>query len=195
MKRIFPSIIMTITLLFTLTSCSSTSASDTVEPDYQKVKEITLDVLHTNEGKKIILDQMKDPSFKQEMIMKTQELEKIFTKSLTDQKTAKQWQKLLTNPETVKQYSKLTEDKQKQFLKALMKDPEYQKSMMDILKDPEYSKNILQLLKSQENRKETMKIMQELIKTPSFKKALKEGMPKEEGKASGEKKDKSKSQQ
>lgn len=37
--------------VLTVVSCSS-NQSQPSEPDYQKIKEITLDVLHTGEGKK-----------------------------------------------------------------------------------------------------------------------------------------------
>lgn len=148
-------------------SCSSQNTSSS-QPDYEKTKEMTLDVLHTNEGRKALLEIMASDEFKKEMIINHQELEKIFTQSLADQKQQKNWEKVLTQPKVMEEFSKLTEDQQKKLLKALMKDPEYQKSMMDILKDPAFSQTLLQVLKSQEYRKETLKLMQELMKTPRF---------------------------
>ena len=164
-----------ITLLISLFACVSmiscsnnSSASNSTQPDYQKTKEMMLDVLHTDEGRKALREIIASDEFKQEMIVNHQELEKLFNQSLTDKKQQKNWEQLLTQPKIMEELSKSTEEQQKKLLKALMKDPEYQKSMMDILKDPAFSQTLLQVLKSQQYRQETMKIVQELMKTPKL---------------------------
>ncbi|WP_124726440.1 spore germination lipoprotein GerD [Staphylospora marina] len=158
--------------LFTLVSCGSGQQSQQQEPDYQKIKEITLDVLHTQEGKKVLQDLMSDPSFKQQIALNSQEMEKALAKSFTDEKTKKEWDKILQKPEVAAGLAKASEEKLKQLMKAMMKDPEYQKMMMDLLKDPQFTQHMLQLMKSQQFRQETMKIMEELMKVPSIQQKL-----------------------
>jgi spore germination protein D len=142
-------------------------------PDYQQVKEIVLDVIHTSEGKKVIQDLMKDPEFKAEVMLQSQEMEKVIGKTFTDDKTKKEWEKILAKPDVANNLAKASEKQQQQLMKTLMKDPEYQKAMLDLLKDPEFGKHILQLMKSQENRQATMKLIEETLKTPSFQDRLK----------------------
>jgi spore germination protein D len=157
--------------MLVLVSCGS-NQSQPQEPDYQKIKEITLDVMHTAEGKKVLQDLMSDPSFKQQIAMNSQEMEKALAKSFTDEKTKKEWDKILQKPEVAANLAKASEDKLKQLMKTLMKDPEYQKMMLDLMKDPQYTQHLLQLMKSQQYRQETMKIMEELMKVPSIQEKL-----------------------
>jgi spore germination protein D len=168
-------------LIIALMSCSS-NPSQTQEPDYQKIKEISLDILHTADGKKALKDLLSDPELKEKIALNEQELEKIVTKSLTDEKTKKEWSKILGQPEVADQMTKAAEQQMKQLMKIMMKDPEYQKMMLDLLKDPQYSQHLLQLLKSQQYRQETMKIMEELIQVPSIQEKLTKKLQKSEGK-------------
>ncbi|MFC7442623.1 spore germination lipoprotein GerD [Laceyella putida] len=154
-----------------LISCSN-NQSQPQEPDYQKIKEITLDVLHTTEGKKMLEDVMTDPSFKQKVTIDSQEMEKVLTKSLTDEKTKKDWEKIFQKEEVTAGLYKATEEQQKKLLKTMMKDPEYQKMILDLLKDPQFSQHLIQLLKSQQARKEVQKLMEELISVPSIQEKL-----------------------
>lgn len=156
--------------LFTLISCSSNNQSQ--EPDYQKIKEITLDVLQTNEGKKALQELMADPELKQKVMLNSQELEKTIAKSISDQKTKKDWEKIFQSPEVATNLSKATEEQNKKLMKALMKDPEYQKMMLDLLKDPQFSMHIVQLLKSQQATKEIQKAMEQMIQVPSIQEKL-----------------------
>ncbi|SHF10630.1 spore germination protein D [Seinonella peptonophila] len=194
MKKLLSKFLLFSSMILMLSSCGMTSASESKETDYQKVKEITLDVLQTEEGKKSLLKLMSGEEFKQQLIIHDHELQKLLSQSLTDQKTKKEWVKILSTQEMMQKFSKLTEKQQAELLKMLMKDPEYQKSLLDVLKDPEFSKHILQLLKSQEYRKETMKIMQELMKTPSFKEQSQKGKEQGQG-TSGKKEGKNKQEQ
>lgn len=158
---------------FLLTSCSSSFGADQQGgEDYTKVKQITLDVLHTEEGKKVLLSLMSDPEIQQKMVTTKEDLEKIITKSITDQKTKKDWESLLAREQVANQILKAAENQQKQLLKTLMKDPEYQKMMLDILKDPQFTQHLIGLMNSPSYRKEAMKVMEEIAKTPSFQQKM-----------------------
>lgn len=161
---------ITVIALLTLISCSNNQQSH--EHDYQKIKEITLDVLQTKEGKKALQDLFKDPEMKQQLLLNGQELEKTLAKSISDQNTKKEWEKLLQTPEVALNLSKATEEQNKKVMKALMKDPEYQKMMLDLLKDPQFSMHILQLLSSQAAHKEIQKTIEQMIQVPSFQEKI-----------------------
>lgn len=154
---------------FFLTSCNSSFGADQQGGgDYTKVKEITLDVLHTEEGKKALMSLMADPEIQQKMVTTKEDLSNILSKSISDQKTKKDWQKLLTEEQVANQILKATENQQKQLLKTLMKDPEYQKMMLDILKDPQFTQHLIELMNGPTYRKEVMKVLEETMKTPRF---------------------------
>lgn len=156
---------------FTLISCS-TNNQQSMEPDYQKIKEITLDVLQTKEGKKALQDLFKDPEMKQQFLFNSQELEQTLAKSIRDENTKKDWEKLIQSPEVAMSLSKAIEEQNKKMMKALMKDPEYQKMMLDLLKDPQFSMHILQLLSSQAASKEIQKSIEQMIQVPSFQEKI-----------------------
>lgn len=167
-----------------LTSCSTSSGSE-AQGDYPKVKEITLDVLHTEEGKKVLLDLMSESDFKHQLMTKDADLEQIIIKSISDKKTQKDWQKILSEESVASKISKVNESQQKQLLKTLMKDPEYQKMMLDILKDPQFSIHLVELMKSPTYRKEAIKIMEEALETPNFREKIKKMMQKSETEQDG----------
>jgi spore germination protein D len=138
-------------------------------PDYQQMKQMVMDVLHTKEGEKALQEVMKDPEFKKNMVFTQKDLEMAVAKSFTDPKAKKELESLLKKPEVAKNLFKTVENEQKNLMKQLMKDPQYQQLMIDIMKDPQFEKNVLQLMKSQQYRKETMKVMEDALQAPSFK--------------------------
>lgn len=158
---------------FFLTSCNSSFGADQQGGgDYTKVKEITLDVLQTEEGKKALMSLMTDPEIQQKMITTKEDLSKVLSKSISDQTTKKDWLKLFSEEQVANQILKATENQQKQLLKTLMKDPEYQKMILDVIKDPQFTQHLVELMNGPTYRKEVMKVVEETIKTPSFQKKV-----------------------
>lgn len=158
--------------LFLISCNNSSQQQQQQEPDYQKIKEITLDVLHTTEGKQMLEDVMTDPSFKQKITIDSQELKNVLSKSLTDQKSQKDWIKILQNEEVSSSMYKATEEQQKKMMKMMMQDPEYQQMMLNLLKDPQFSQHLITLLKSPQARQEVEKMMEQLISIPSIQEKL-----------------------
>jgi|GEM_PF-6760464 len=175
MYRLF--LIGLLSFLF-LSSCSSSFGADQQQggEDYTKVKEITLDVLHTEEGKKVLLSLLADPEIQQKMVITKGDLEKILAKSISDQKTKKDWETILTKEQVAEQIVKATENQQKQLMKTLIKDPEYQKMLLNVLRDPQFTQHLLSLMNSPTYRKEAMKIIEEIVKTPSFQQKIQQMM-------------------
>ena len=97
-------------------SCSS-NQSQPSEPDYQKIKEITLDVLHTGEGKKVLEDLMQEPEFKQKIMMKSQEMEKAVESLTRDAKMKKEWETILQKPEVANNLFQVTEEQNKKLMR------------------------------------------------------------------------------
>ncbi|WP_044641921.1 spore germination lipoprotein GerD [Risungbinella massiliensis] len=160
--------------LLLISACNNQDqATNQSQVDYQQVKQILIDTIHTQEGKKAIQELLKDPEFQTHMQLQSKAMEEYVAKSIQNQTTQKDWINLLSNPTVAEQIMKATEKQQQETMKILMKDPKFQQSMMDILKDPEFSKQLLEVMKSKENRQETLKLIQETLKTPSFQDELK----------------------
>jgi spore germination protein D len=55
--------------------CSPAQKPDESQgPDYQQIKQMMVDVLHTKEGKKALQEVMKDPEFKKDMVFTQKDL-------------------------------------------------------------------------------------------------------------------------
>lgn len=150
-----------------LSACSSQEEEGQV--DYKEVKQMVLDILQTDEGKKAIREILKDEQFKQELLLDEPLIRKTIQETLLQTDNKEKWQKLLMDPQFVKAYAKQLEEQNKKLIKDLMKDPEYQTAMMEILKDPEMEKQFLTLTKTKAFRQETMKVMKEALASPYFR--------------------------
>lgn len=168
--------------LFLLCSCSPKESSKS-SPDYNQTKELVLDILHTDEGKKAVQEVMGNEEAKKQMILEAPEVRKVVQETLLSEENKQKLEELMSDPEFVKEYAKQLEEQHKHLIKALMKDPEYQTAMQEILKDPEMEKHILELTKSKEFRQQTMAVMKEAIQSPYFRLELLQLMSKvaEEG--------------
>jgi spore germination protein D len=161
-----------LTLLFfiflTVSGCSSEDEQQS-QPDYKETKQMVLDILQTEEGKKAIRDIMKDEKFKQEILLDEPLIRQTIQETMLQADNKEKWQQLMMDPKFIKEYAKQLEEQNKKIIKDLMKDPEYQASMMEVLKDPEMEKQFLELTKSKAFRQETMSVMKEALGSPYFR--------------------------
>lgn len=177
-------IIMLFSIIITSCGKRDQAVDQAQNVDYQQVKQMVIDAIHTKEGKKAIQEILQDPEFQTQMQLQSKTMQEFLTKSFSNETTKKNWVKLLTNPQVAEQMMKAAEKQQQETMKILMKDPKFQQSMMDLLKDPVFTQHLLQVMKSKENRQETLKLIQETLKTPSFqdelKKKIQEVQPQQE---------------
>lgn len=166
-------ILFAVMIVILTTACSNAAQRpESQGPNYRQVKEMVIDVLETNEGKKAIREMMKDPEFKREAVITSQDMEKAVAKTLQDPKSKKELENILKKPEVAKNFAEATRKEQQKLMKQLMKDPEYQKLLLDVLRDPEFEDHLLHLMKSRKYRQEMPKIMEEAMDTPSFQKKM-----------------------
>ncbi|GGK21002.1 germination protein GerD [Caldalkalibacillus thermarum] len=151
----------------TLTACAP--VEEQVSPDYKETKQMVLDILQTEEGKKAIQDILKEDEFKQQLLIDEPVVKKTIQDTLLQADNKEKWQQLMLDPKFAQKYAKQLENEHKRLLKDLMKDPEYQAAMIDILKDPEMEKQFVEVAKSQAFRQETMNIMKEALQSPYFR--------------------------
>ncbi|WP_307394072.1 spore germination lipoprotein GerD [Bacillus horti] len=154
-------------LLTILCSCSPKDNQNSA--DYNATKQMVLDILHTDEGKKAVEEAIGNEEAQKKMILEAPEVKKAVQESLLSEDNKKKLEELMGDPEFIKEYAKQLEEEHKKWLKDLMKDPEYRTSMQEILKDPEMEKQFLELTKSKEFRQQTMTVMKEAIQSPYFR--------------------------
>lgn len=157
-------------LFFTiLVSCAAAQDnSNSNNPDYEKTKKMTVDLLKTDEGKVAIQELMKEDEMRQALVMDHDFIKQTIQSTLTSETGKEFWQDLMKDPEFAKTFAESMQKENEKMLKALMKDPEYQTMMLTILKDPEMEKAVLDLMKSKEYRQQVMTIMEDSFESPLF---------------------------
>ncbi len=139
------------------------------QPDYSATKQMVLDILHSQEGKTALQDIMKDPAFKQQIIVSDADITKAVTASIESKKTQSFLSDQAKDPKFAAALSKALQPELIQTSKQLMKDPEYQKDLLVIMESPEFTKHLQTLLESPSGRQQMMKVMTEALDNPGFR--------------------------
>jgi len=188
--------------LLVATGCGSggmgadAGAASQQQPDYSATKQMVVDILHSAEGRTALQDVMKDPVFKQQMVLSDAEVTKAVTASIESKKTQSFLSEQAKDPKFAAALSKAVQPDLTALLKQLMKDPEYQKDVMVLLKSPDFTKNLQEIFQTPEFRGQIMQIMTDALNTPAFrmqfqdslKKAVSESMQSTGGSSGGGKK-------
>ncbi|NDI37027.1 spore germination lipoprotein GerD [Chengkuizengella sediminis] len=191
-------ILLFILLICLATSCGSDESSGGTQA-YKDTKSMVLDILQSEDGKKIITealekdDNKNGPKMLQNLPKQQSEEIKGAVKLLfTDPSFPKYFEDMMKkDPKFAGEFAKTIQEQNKDIHKELLKDPEYQTQLLEVMKDPEYKDMIFEIMKGKEYRKQTMAIMQDALNSPLFrvelmdllKKAMEEeSKPKEEKK-------------
>lgn len=164
MKRTF---LIVFSLIFILTGCLNDASSDK-ELDYDQTKKMVVDILQTDEGKKVLQEIIADDKMKQHLIMESDVVENSIKKMFASKTSTEMWKQLFEDPSFVKSYQKSMEDEQKDLFKSLMYDAAFQKQMLNLLQNPEMSEQTLTVLKGHQFRKHLEETIQETLDTPLF---------------------------
>lgn len=162
-------LILCISLLFALTSCGNEAKT---EPDYEQTKQIIIDTLQTDEGKKALLDIISEDRLKQQLVIDNEFVKKTISETLMSKEGKYMWEQLFSDPEFVDNFNTAIAEEQVKMLKLLMKDATFQKQMMDLLQNPEMKEEVLKLLKSQQFQEHLEKTITETIDSPVYRSKL-----------------------
>lgn len=146
------------------------------ELDYEQTKQMMIDVLQTDEGKKVLSDIISDDKLKQQLIIESDIVKETLSDTLTSKEGKDMWKSLFSDPKFIESFHSSIADEQKKLFKQLMNDAEFQKKMLDLLQDPEMNKQTIKLLKSQQFRKHLENTIIETIDNPLFKSKLEKSM-------------------
>lgn len=155
-------------LLSFSTSCAPMEEQE-AKPEYQETKQIVLDIIQTEDGKKAISKVIVDDETKRRLLMDEAFIKDTIHETLLAEDHKEIWQKFMMDPEFATEYAQQMEDQYKDFIKDLMKDPDFRKDMIEILHEPEMGEHFLEMTKTNEFRTETMDVMQESLRNPYFR--------------------------
>jgi len=164
MKR---AILLGLFAIFILTGCLNETSSKK-ELDYDQTKKMVVDILQTDEGKKVLQEIITDDKMKQHLIMDSDVVEQSIKDTFESKESANMWKELFEDPAFVESYQKSMNDEQKKLFKSLMHDATFQNQMLDLLQNPEITNQMLIVLKGQQFREHLEKTIQETIETPLF---------------------------
>lgn len=193
MRMIFIAL-MSLFVLIIASACTDDVKSGK-ETDYDTTKKMVVDILQTEDGKKVLKELMADEEMKKELIIDSDVVKNTINQTLISEKGTEMWAKLFEDPTFVENFAKSITEEQTKLMKNLMNDAEFQKQMLELLQDPEMDKQMLGLMKSQEFRSHLEETIQQTLETPLFqakitdillKAAEKQGKEQEQSESGGE---------
>lgn len=154
-----------------LAGCGAQPQGGESQVKYKEVKDMVVDILKTEEGKKAI-DEATNPTSGMHAqglnVGQNQQIKLAVKEVLTSPEYELMFNEIMKDPKFAADFAKVVLKGNKKIHKDLMKDPEYQKQLMDIMKNQQVQKMLLDLMKSTEYRKQAMAIMQESFQSPLF---------------------------
>jgi spore germination protein D len=168
-------LVIACTLLFLIVACAPKEDN---ESDYETTKNMVVDILKTDEGKKALQEMLADEKTKDLLIMNDDVVKSTIKSTLLSEDGLKFWKEQFKEPKFIETFAKSIQEQNKQLLKDLMKDPDYQESMMELLQDPEMEEQFAKLLKSKDYRKHLQTVIIETLESPLYKTQLTEVLTK-----------------
>ncbi len=162
--------LLTIFLFVTfLTGCNAMKKQQSSEPNYKEMKQLVIDILQTEDGKKAIKQTVQEKDFKKDLILNTGDVKQIIQDELLSNDNKEKLKSLYEDPEFASKLAKILKKENEKLLKDLMKDPDYRKMMVEVMKEKEFEKMLLEVMKSNAYRTQIMLVMKESLQSPMFK--------------------------
>src|SRR5690625_4026675 len=98
-----------------LTGCSEQNSAR--ELDYEQTKNMVVDILQTDEGKKALQEIITDEKLKHHLVMESDVVKKSITDTLASEEGTEMWKKLFEDPAFVASYQQSMMEEQKKLYK------------------------------------------------------------------------------
>lgn len=212
--RIMP---ITVIMLVILTSCGPETTSGGQQ--YKDGKEMVLDILKSEDGKKAIKSALNQDEgggeggssggggssdgsgggssgggMKTLNTADTEKLKMTVKEVIANPENSKFLQSMMTDPKFAGDFAKAIKNENKQLHMQLIKDPDYQKDLLQVMKNQEFETIVTDALKSVKMRQQMRMVVQDTMQNPMFKAELVELLKKavEENLKEAEKKEQKK---
>lgn len=153
-----------------LAGCNAFKKSEAAqEPNYKELKQMVIDILQTEEGKKAVQESIEDPQVKKKMVLDTTDVQKIIQEEFFSPENKEKLKSMFEDPKFASELGKTLKKENEKLLKDLMKDPEYRKMMVEVMKEKEFEKMLMDIMKSNAYRTQMMLVIKESLESPMFK--------------------------
>lgn len=166
--------LITSLVFLTLLGCTPAQRPEEGKTDYKEVKQIVVDALGSKEGREAMLELMRDPEVKQEMIIEDTEVKKAVSESILDPRNRKILQDTLKDPKFAAEFAKNVQEEHRDLLKSLMKDPEYRELLIEVFKEPDFEQILTDMLAGSAMRKQMQEAAKDAFTTPAARLELME---------------------
>lgn len=153
-------------LIFSLLFLASCSDAKTTTLSYDEVKKIMVDAVQTDDGKKAIRQLFEEKSFRELLVLDTEEVKKATEETLLSDEASEFWIKTFEDPKFKESFAKSMKKQQQDLMKDLMNDASYQEDLISFFNQPEMQKQLETILKGTTMRKEIEKTVMETIENP-----------------------------
>ena len=166
-------------LVFLLCFLAACSNEETKTPSYEETKGMVIDILKTDEGKKIILELLQDENFKKELLMQSDFIKQTIEENLLGDKAKDFWMKLFKDQKFVASFSESIKTQTEDVFKKLLENPDFRSSMIELFKDPQMQDEMLELLKSNDFRSHIQELIKTSLEDPKMMESIKKAVSEE----------------
>lgn len=175
-------------MLMILTSCGPETTSSGQQ--YKDGKEMVLDILKSEDGKKAIKSALNQDEggeggggsssgggssgggMKTLNTADTEQLKLTVKEVIVNPENGKFLQSMMTDPKFAGDFAKAIKNENKQLHMQLIKDPDYQRDLLQVMKNQEFETIVMDALKSVKMRQQMRMVVQDTMQNPMFKAEL-----------------------
>ena len=147
---------------------------DESKAEYQEIKEMIVDALSSKEGREAIIELMRDPEVKQEMIIEDTDVKSAVSQSLLDPKNRKILESAIKDPKFAAEFAKNIEEEHKELLTSLLRDPDYRDLLIEVFNEPDFKDILMNALTGSAMRTQMQEAAKEAFTTPAARLELME---------------------
>ena len=146
-----------------MVGCSDTKSTTM---SYDEVKKIMVDAVQTEDGKKAIRQLFEEQSFRELLVLETDEVKNATKQTLLSKEAEDFWKKAFEDPKFKEALATSMKKQQQDIMKDLMKDASYQEDLQSFFGQPDMQKQLETIIKGTTIRKEMEKVVMETIENP-----------------------------
>ncbi|OEF97899.1 spore germination lipoprotein GerD [Desulfuribacillus alkaliarsenatis] len=152
-----------------LAACAPAQRPEGGNVDYQEIKEMIVDAISSKEGREAIMELMRDPEVKKEIIVEDTDVKRAVAESLLDPKNRKILEDAMKDPKFAAEFAKTVEEEHKDILTSLLLDPDYREMLIEVFGEPDFEDILLDTLKGSEMRVHMQEIAKQAFLTPAMR--------------------------
>jgi|SRR5690625_794021 len=185
----FNSLWLVMILLFILLVSCNNQTEPSKDQEYETTKQMMVDILQTEDGKKALSEVLNDDDMKQRLVIDSDTIKDALNEQLGSEKGSTIWANYFEDPVFVESFAKSFEKEHLEMLQRAMNDPSFQKQMLEVMQDPELISYYLTILKSQSFRAHLEELIEQNFDTPAFQAKIKKMIEQQEKSTKDKEKD------